>query len=635
MRDRGREIAAFLFLPLLFAALISLSPWIKHEYLLFHSLTEIAAATISFSTFLFTWNTRRFQNSFLLIVGISALFVGCFEMLHCLAFPGMSVFPHYDDNLSPQLWLAARGFQAASFMLGAALIHRLLKSASLLLMGFIVAFGLVCSAVFLRVMPNVVVAAGGLTTFKIASECLIAGIFIASMAMLYRAKSRFSDRVFRYVMLNGLFMVATDICFTLYSDPYDFLNFLGHVLLICGVYCQYRAVLQTGLTNPTAVHFHDLARAHQESERTRAFLKESEERLELALEAGRSATWEVDPAKPVIEVSRGHGRIYGQEENFPTWTLDTFYSRIEPEDRGRVEQIIRDVFEGRLNSYSVEFRTTWPDGSLHWLNSTAHVTRDAGGRLLRLRGLITDVTRAKEVEAALQQAIQLREDLVAVVSHDLRTPLAAIKLSKDVLQRGLQSGMAREMLIRIVERLNYPIEQAEQLIANQLDIATIESGKLSLSVDRQNPVDLVADAVRGVAALAENKNISIETEAPTQGKYVLCDKARIRQVFANLLSNAVKFTPEGGRVRLGYAADDSEFRFFVEDDGPGIEPGLAPHVFDRFRQGKRNDRRGTGLGLAIAKGIVEAHGGRIWVESPAKGSIFLFTLPIAAERATN
>ena len=134
-------------------------------------------------------------------------------------------------------------------------------------------------------------------------------------------------------------------------------------------------------------------------------------------------------------------------------------------------------------------------------------------------------------------------------------------------------------------------------------------------------------------SLAAERNIRLEIVTPEPGTIVRADPLRVSQIVGNLLGNAIKFVPESGHVALRAVRDGSEVLFQVEDSGPGIALADVPHLFDKFWQGHKGDHRGVGLGLTIAKGLVEAHGGRIWVEStPGAGSTFCFTLPAATAR---
>jgi signal transduction histidine kinase len=183
---------------------------------------------------------------------------------------------------------------------------------------------------------------------------------------------------------------------------------------------------------------------------------------------------------------------------------------------------------------------------------------------------------------------------------------------------------------RQLEVIQRSANRANRLIQDLLDVAKIQAGGL---VVEQVPVEvksLLAEIMESATTLASPSNIRVSCHHPEGIPAVSTDRERALQVFTNLLGNAIKFTPKGGEIRILAAMDNGEIKFTVADSGPGIPPEHLNHVFDRYWQAKSTAKLGTGLGLSIAKGIVEAHGGRIWAESPpGSGAHFNFTLPMA------
>jgi len=258
-----------------------------------------------------------------------------------------------------------------------------------------------------------------------------------------------------------------------------------------------------------------------------------------------------------------------------------------------------------------------------------------------------DVTLAEELgrRAALavenarlfdeaQQATRARDDMLAIVAHDLRNPLNTIYMSA-------------QLLLEIVSEAEHPTEHKQLaivqraagrmngLIQDLLEVKRIEGGNLTLDLRRTEASSIVSDALEILRPIATASSVSLESEVAPDFPTITVDPARIQQVLSNLVGNAIKFTPAGGKITLLAKPSESEACFIVADTGPGIAPDALPHIFGRFWQGKRSDRRGIGLGLTIAKGIVEAHGGRIWVESQlGAGSSFYFTVPVAAPAET-
>jgi signal transduction histidine kinase/FixJ family two-component response regulator len=218
-------------------------------------------------------------------------------------------------------------------------------------------------------------------------------------------------------------------------------------------------------------------------------------------------------------------------------------------------------------------------------------------------------------------ATRMRDEMIAVVSHDLRNPLSAIIWSTRLLLRTLPQE-AHEKL----QRIDRSAEHMRALINDLLDMTRIEGGQLRLELQTVTSKSLVEDALEPLRSLASAKQIELVVDAADA--QVRCDPTRLRQVFGNLVGNAVKFTPAGGHIRVRTEGRPRSVVFSVADDGPGIPSAQLPHVFERYWQAAETATQGAGLGLFIAKGIVEAHGGDIHVDSiPGTGSTFSFTIP--------
>lgn len=228
------------------------------------------------------------------------------------------------------------------------------------------------------------------------------------------------------------------------------------------------------------------------------------------------------------------------------------------------------------------------------------------------------------------RAIRQRDEVMSIVTHDLRSPLGAITLNAQALEeltRGVGDARVRQML----STMNESVQWMDRLINDLVDVASIEGGRLSLEPGLVEPAALVQRALQQFALAAEAGTIRLRADLPDVLPTLVGDRDRLQQVLANLLSNAVRLTPAGGEIVVrAEAGPDRSITFSVRDTGPGIPPGDQRRIFDRFVHIRRGSSvRGTGLGLAIAKGIVEAHGGQIRVESaPGAGSCFLFTIPL-------
>jgi PAS domain S-box-containing protein len=245
-----------------------------------------------------------------------------------------------------------------------------------------------------------------------------------------------------------------------------------------------------------------------------------------------------------------------------------------------------------------------------------------GKRILTVA--LRDITELKEAEAEAKRATQARDDILGIVAHDLRNPLAAIASLAAVLQMGKAEGEIADEIATAVNRMN-------RLIGDLLDVTRMEAGHLSLKQERLPAAEVITDALEGQTALASAASLELRLTTAQELPDIWADRDRLLQVFENLIGNAIKFTKSGDRITLGAIAREGEVIFSVSDTGCGIAETHLPHVFDRFWQAPGTERRGMGFGLAIVKGIVEAHGGRVWVQSaPGQGSTFFFTIPTAA-----
>ena len=250
----------------------------------------------------------------------------------------------------------------------------------------------------------------------------------------------------------------------------------------------------------------------------------------------------------------------------------------------------------------------------------------ANSELVRTqRALTKESARLAQALIVQEAAVHLRDDVLAIVAHDLRNPLDRISASVALLLDETLAPESRPRLLAVMERT---VGGMNRLVRDLLDAASIDSGRLALD---RTPVDVAAllETARDTyLPHASGKHLRLDCQA--DGEYLIhADQGRILQLLGNLLTNAIRLTPAGGQIDIRAARADDMVRFSVSDTGPGIAPQDLPLVFERFWQGTREARGSAGLGLAIGKGIVEGHGGTIWVESLfGSGTTFLFTVPM-------
>jgi PAS domain S-box-containing protein len=271
-----------------------------------------------------------------------------------------------------------------------------------------------------------------------------------------------------------------------------------------------------------------------------------------------------------------------------------------------------------------------PLGALFLGSSTQ--SRVFGQGDLRLAEALADraamaIENARLYRSAVYAA-QLRDQVMGIVAHDLRNPLSTILLYTSAFKR--QVSEPEQPSLKPMEAIHHAATHMNRLIQDLLDVALMEAGQLTIERGRVSAGRLVREAVEMQTPLASKYYLELRVEGEPDAAEGWGDRDRLLQVFENLIGNAIKFTQAGGHITAGATSRDSEVVFWVTDTGCGIPSENLPHVFDRFWQGTRTGRQGAGLGLQITKGIVEAHGGRIWVESTVgSGTTFFFTIPRA------
>lgn len=250
-----------------------------------------------------------------------------------------------------------------------------------------------------------------------------------------------------------------------------------------------------------------------------------------------------------------------------------------------------------------------------------------------IRRLVThgigQVEMTRRYEEA-QAAVAAREEVLKVVSHDLRNPLSTIAMAASLM---LDEELTPALRTRQLQAIKRAGERMNRLIQDLLEVAKLEAGRVALETQRLDVDAIVAESYETLGPIAAAKQIQLSTDvAPALGA-VQADPGRVQQVLSNLVGNAVKFTPAGGRITIRAESAAGAVRFAVSDTGPGIPSDKLALVFGRFWQADQSDRRGLGLGLAIAKAIIDGHGGSIWVESDVgKGTTFYFSLPYASHQ---
>ena len=326
-------------------------------------------------------------------------------------------------------------------------------------------------------------------------------------------------------------------------------------------------------------------------------------------------------------------------------TKDSFMEIVHPEDRPRVETALRhSQTNGR--EYNAEYRVIHSDGNIHWISARGKTFLDEEGNPKNMMGVVQKITdnkiaaeefstvlaREKKARDEAEEANRSKDFFLAVVSHELRSPLNAILGWTKILQTKEVSEETRK---NALETIAQSARSQDKLINDLIDSARVSSGKLSLELRPINLYDTIKAVYNLQIPSARAKNINLEVSADRENITVFGDTTRLQQVFTNLVSNAIKFTDEGGSIKIDVQTGQTDVKIVITDDGRGISPAALPNIFRQFRQGDDNkglNSSGLGLGLSIAKILTEKHNGQIEAESAGigHGSTFTITLPLCA-----
>jgi len=370
----------------------------------------------------------------------------------------------------------------------------------------------------------------------------------------------------------------------------------------------------------------DLQREIGERRRAEQDLRDSEQRYALAQKVANIGSWEWHIPS---------GRLYWSEQiepmfGFPHGHFDATYAafleRVHPGDRERLmKAVAASINEGA--TYDIEHRIVWQDGRVRWMSEKGDVFRDEQGQVVRMLGIVRDITARKdqetEREALIRELAEKNAELerfAYTASHDLKTPLITIGGFLPYLEEDARSGKT-ELLEQDIARIREAVERMGRLLNELLEISRI--GRVVAAFEHVSLVQLAREAAEMVRGRLSRQQVTVDIrpDLPT----VYGERPRLLEVLANLIDNAAKFGAD--HVTVGMRRQDSRDIFYVADNGAGIAPAYVAQVFNLFEK-LDPKTEGAGVGLAIVKRIIEFHGGRIWAESEGigHGSTFCFTL---------
>jgi len=378
--------------------------------------------------------------------------------------------------------------------------------------------------------------------------------------------------------------------------------------------------------------------------RTEAALRESEERFHRIVEIAADGIITIDDQQRITLFNKRAEKIFGYTEAeaigqplsmlLPPELADVHAREVrgfgDAPDVARRMGERRQIFGRRKSGEVFSAEASIAKATIAGRRVFSAVVRDVTERWAAEQEKAELLAATQKARDEAQAAARQRDEMLGIVSHDLRNPLSAIGMCASILADPATSGEEHQ---RMVETITESVQWTHRLISDLLDIASIEAGGLSVKAASVDPVIVIGRALALFEFPAANQRVTLRVLGDENLPRLLADGERLLQVLSNLIGNALKFTPEGGTISVSAEPRDGALVFSVRDTGSGIAPEHLPHVFDR-RWHSSSSKSGTGLGLTIARGIVEAHGGRIWVASaPGSGSAFQFSIPLPAQPA--
>lgn len=361
-----------------------------------------------------------------------------------------------------------------------------------------------------------------------------------------------------------------------------------------------------------------------EREKADQALHLSDERFRAVTAATSDVVYDGDMQTNTIWFNEALSTGYGYPKSKKPKPINWLLGHIHPQDRPRIERAISKLLDSKKNTWTEDYRFKKYDGSYIDVRDRAYVLRDIDGKPLRMIGSILDITQQKELERA-------KDKFISLVSHQLRTPLTAMRLLTDMLSNG-QVGELTSTQQEYISKIGTSTVRMIQLVGDILNVSQIERGRLKVvPVDTDIPA-LIQWHIDEVKPLAVDKNIRISYSAPTGIPDIAVDPILFSQIIHNLLTNAIRYTVEKDTViTVTFTKGRAGYTLCVKDQGIGVPAAAQPRIFSSFFRADNAVRvhgEGTGLGLYLIKLIMEATGGKAWFESEeGKGAAFYVSLP--------
>ncbi len=648
-----------------------------HNYLLFHSLSEIFSIFVACGIFVVAWNSRRFlDNNYLLFLGIAYLFIGGLDLVHTLAYKGMGIFSGYDANLPTQLWISARYIESMSLLIAPLFIPRKLNT-RVVFMSYAVLVSLMLASIFYwNIFPDCFIEGTGLTRFKKISEYFICLLLMGSVFLLFQKQKEFDKNIFRLLIASILLTIGSELAFTFYIKVHGLSNLIGHFLKLISFYFIYKSIIESGFVKPYSLLFRNLKQREEElntlnlelekrvDQRTADLKKEVVERThaqEEVLKTKNRLQSVFDGISEPLLLLDGHltvkmlnkaaiayYKIKGRDlMEKPCYRV--FKDRSTPcEDCS----IAPAVFEGRY----VGFERNGFMNPERRERVVIYPLKEKHGEFRSAIIRITDITESKMSERQLIQREKMAAlgVLISGIAHEINNPNNYISVNIPILRDYLNVVMPmvdeyaqkhpdleilymsypefREDIFELLDNVQHGSRQIKAIVRDLKVFSKPSEDKRIEKIDLKPIIEKVAGFCRSkIKRTVQTFNVHISENLPE----VLIDSQSLEQILINLLINAAqafeKPFEKNSNVNLVVSMDDSrENRLFIEvsDNGRGMDEKTLEKIFIPFFTTKSSED-GIGLGLYIVQNLIEKIGGHIEVESKlGRGSNFRIILDL-------
>lgn len=576
--------------PLFLVILITLLLISHYNYILFHTVVELFCVLVACAVFIIAWNARwRTGNHFLLVLGTGFACSASLDLLHALAYPGLSVFSDSGENLTTQLWVAARLAEASGFLLAPLFLNRRIKPWILLLNGAGIT-GLFTVLIFLGIFPATY-ASATLTPFALGAEAAVI-VALALSVFLLQTRGEKLDKAVRSMLLASILLtMGQEVMLTYAADMNGLTIVTGYFLKLLSCFFVYKAVLETGLREPQRILFMEL-------ERGRRLLSEAESRFRSISDGAPVGIFRSTPEGCLEYANPALAQLYGYDSPADLMTSITSIGTQLHVDQARYATMRKRLEnDSVLTGFQAHIRRK--DGTTIWTSREISAHHNLQGKLTGFDGFVTDISDGKMLES-------MRLDVDRVLRHDLKAPLISLTSGLAVVRATCTPDHRGEIMIREMERSSM---QMLALIDLSAGLYKMEMGDYELDLERVNLLDLLHQAINEQRTLIERKDVFLrlllDGEEPVAGVEfpIMAEPALSQVAISNLLCNAVQAAPDGESVTLELCS--APLRLTLRNAGE-VPEEIRDHFFEKYATcGKEN---GTGLGTYSAKLIAKTHG---------------------------